>query len=135
MSILDPLAPYLGLIRIGLYAAIVAGAFLGGCSHGKSAQREADRARLDKAAADLRAAGAALEASAAALYEVDALTRAAKHAADVQAKRAREEVAAAQRDAEEYQDQLASIERELEQAKRDPACKQLLEVASCAVLR
>lgn len=135
MSILDPLAPYMGLIKIAVLAALVAGAFVSGCSHGKAAQREADRARLDKAAAALRDAGAALEASAIALNEADALAKAAQHAALVHAKLAEEAVEGAQRDAEVYADQLAGIERELERAKRDPDCKQLLEMKSCAVFR
>lgn len=130
MALLDPLAPYLGLIKIGIVVALVAGAFLGGCHK----QRQIDQAKLQKAATALREASAALSASAVALNEADALARAAMHAAEVQAKLAEAAVEGAERDAEVYADQLADIERELVVAKRDPDCKQLLEVTSCAAL-
>lgn len=138
MSILDPLAPYIGLIKILVLAVLVGAAFIGGCR----AQKGADRDRLDKAAADLRAASVelgkahlALDASAKALREVDRQAKAAQAAAERLAKVAAEAVEGAERDAEAYADQLADVERELARAKRDPDCKQLLEVQSCAALR
>jgi hypothetical protein len=45
LGALDPLRPYLGLIRVGLYAAVASALFIGGCQHGKSSQ-EAETAKV-----------------------------------------------------------------------------------------
>lgn len=131
----DALAPYASLLKIALPVLLVVGAFVGGCSHGKDVQRQADRVKLDKAAGDLRQASAALKASADALHEVDALARAAQDAAEKQARMAAAAIVAARKDRDTYRNRLAAIEAAIEHAKRDPACKQQLEATSCAIFR
>lgn len=131
----DTLAPYASLLKVALAVMLVAASFIGGCSHGTATQREADRAKLDKAAGDLRQASAALKASADALYEVDALTRAAQDAAEKQARIAAAAIVAARKDRDTYRARAAAIESDLERAKRDPKCAQQLEATSCAIFR
>lgn len=131
----DALAPYASLLKVALLVMLAVASFVGGCSHGTATQREADRAKLDKAAADLRQASAALKASADALYEVDALTRAAQDAAEKQARMSAAAIVAARKDRDTYRDRLAAIEGDLERAKRDPKCAQQLEATSCAIFR
>lgn len=38
MAILDPIRPYLAVIRVGLYVGVAGALFIGGCQHGKSSQ-------------------------------------------------------------------------------------------------
>ncbi len=51
LAALDPLRPYLGLIRIGLYLAVASALFIGGCQHGKSSQEAKTTAVQDQFAA------------------------------------------------------------------------------------
>ncbi len=39
LSAIDPLRPYLGLIRVGLYVSVASALFIGGCHMGKSSEK------------------------------------------------------------------------------------------------
>lgn len=125
------LTPYLLYIKLGLAAVVIALAFGGGCKY--QAGRDAKKlAACDKQLTDTRAA---LAVTAETLRQVDAETLAAQKRAEENARTARQIAEQADRDAAAYRKRLTSIERELVDAKRDPKCRQQLELPVCAALR
>lgn len=136
MFSLDPLRPYLWVLKAGAALAIASTLFVQGCSHGKREQAAEDRAELDAKDHDLLVASNALRGAADALYVVSNQTREAEAAAQAQAAAAADAVKAAKARAKTLQQRLASAEDELEAAKAaDPDCRKLLETPSCAAFR
>ena len=119
---LDPIRPYLGVIKIALYVLLLSATFIGGCSHGEANKAKVIAAQQQK----LHDAGNALRAAGKALREVNAEAE-RRIAADKQSKKdaaAAGKVAAAalqklRKDRTKY---AAAIER----ARRNPDCDALL---------
>lgn len=128
---LDPIRPYADLIRLLVWAgfalAIAGGGFYGGLQW--NADEVADeRARV----ADLnRALGSFVET----FDAVNEQHRLDRKAAEAQAKRADAAILRADQRAAGYRSALGEVQDEIEEAKRDPECKAILERATCAVLR
>lgn len=135
MLSLDPIRPYLWLIKAGAALAIASTLFVQGCNHGKREQAAADQAEVDDLSHQLLVASAALRGAADALNVVSDETKRAEAAAQAQAAAAAEAVKAAQHRAKTFERELAGAERELERAKTDPDCRLLLETPSCAAFR
>lgn len=135
MISLDPIRPYLWLLKAGAALAITSALFVSGCNHGKREQAADDQAQMDDLSHQLLVASTALRGAADALNVVSAETKAAEAAASAQAKQAAEAVAAAKSRAKTMRAQLDQAETDLDQAKRDPDCHLLLETPSCAAFR
>jgi hypothetical protein len=107
-SLLDPIRPYLALVRVCLYALLAAFLFVGGCNHGKG--------KSAKKVADLTAQIQACEsANRANMDAISALTAANEAYARQSAKQA-EAVAQAVKDAKRAQ---ARAEKDLAKAKKE----------------
>lgn len=141
MQIPDPIRPYVGLIRVGLWCVLAGGLFVTGCNHGTDRQRDRDRDDLakvekarDSAAADaaenLRAANACgqllSDINDQTQRQIDAAAI-AKAAAEQAASRAEAAAAAGQRRA-------AAAEKALTEAKATPACRSQLELELCPAI-
>ncbi|PZS88135.1 hypothetical protein [Stenotrophomonas maltophilia] len=139
MQIPDPLRPYVGLIRIGLWCALAGGIFVAGCQRGTDRQAAADREQIEsvqrqldgaraEAAESLRAANAAGQL----LQEVNRQTQTSIDAAEVARKAAAAAAARAEAAAAEGQRRATAAERELQAAKTTPACRSQLEMELCS---
>lgn len=135
MLSLDPIRPYLDLLKVGAALAIATVLFVSGCNHGKRNQAADDLAEMDGLRHELLVASTALRGAADALNVVNSETKAVETAAAVQAKQAEAAVAAAKDRAKDLRAQLAKAEADLEHAKREPNCRLLLETPSCAAFR
>ena len=128
IAALDPIRPYLWLAKwLGL-AVVVSVLFVGGCRHGERRQAEKDNAVILKAQ---REAATMAET----LRQIDADTQAmAREAAD-RVEQAKAAEARAIEGARTLRADLAEVNREIAEAKRDPDCKRLMETKSCALLK
>lgn len=138
MLIPDPLRPYVGLIRAGLWVAVVGSALLMGARLGSDYRAKkdqtliaaADKAR-DKAQADadenLRAANACGQL----LQEVNRQTQAAIDEAARQNAAANEAARRAEAAAAQSQRRATQAEQALLAAKNQPGCRQQLEQNLC----
>lgn len=138
MLIPDPLRPYVGLIRVGLWvvavgAVLLLGARLGSDYRAKkdqaliaAAEKQRDRAQ---AAADenLRAANAC----GALLEEVNRQTQLAIDESARQQKAAQEAARLAEAAAAQSQRRATQAEQALQAAKNQPGCRQQLEQTLC----
>lgn len=131
---LDPLKPYINLIRAALLVGLVVAAFVTGCSHGAAAKAD----ELGQVVAEKGARIAQLELSLTsntqALAEVESRSQAAladadrkRQLGDVAAEAARRGEAAAQKRAADVEGKWA------EAARRKPACAALLQTNMEAV--
>lgn len=131
MTIPDPIRPYVDLIRLALWIALalaIAGiGFYGGLRW--NADEVAD------AEARIAVAERALGDFATTFNEVNAQYARDRLAAERQAERAAEAVERADRRADQYRETLGGVRAEIEEAKRDPDCRAILEQTTCAVLR
>lgn len=127
----EAIAPYLSLIKLAALAVLVALAFGGGCSVQSGRDAKA-MAKKDRA---LSEAASALRASSAILREVDAQTQAMAREAAEQVKAAKQAEARAAEGAKALRSELAGINADIAKAKRDPDCKRMMEVRTCALLR
>ncbi|MGY5921333.1 hypothetical protein ACS9ZL_08305 [Stenotrophomonas africana] len=138
MLIPDPLRPYVGLIRIGLWCALAGGIFVAGCQRGTDRQAAADREQIEsvqrqldgaraEAAENLRAANAAGEL----LQEVNRQTQASIDAAEVARKASAAAASRAEAAAAEGQRRATAAEKALQAAKTTPVCRSQLEMQLC----
>lgn len=132
---LDPLRPYLGLLRVGGWLLLASVLLFGGCSWGRSIEREAKTAEIaakDRKIGELTAlvngAGSALDAVNRQAAQDEAAAEEKMREADFAKERAL-------MDAEDLRRKLVKTEAELEDAMRDPGCRAELERPACAVLR
>lgn len=138
MLLPDPIRPYVGLIKAGLWCLLAGGLFVAGCNHGTDRQVERGRDALAKvekardtaqsdAAENLRAANACgqllSDINDQTQRSIDDAAR-AKAAAEQAASRAVAAAAAGQRRA-------AAAEKALQDAKSTPVCRSQLEVQLC----
>lgn len=134
MNIPDPLAPYVGLIRLVLWCAVGGAIFIGGCRHGEANGRaDVEKAQGELAKANERAAANLDTANAcgASLANVNRETKLAqqraeewKRAADIadaRASKARADATAA----------AAKADKAMQAAKAKPACASQLSMALC----
>ncbi|WP_337055027.1 hypothetical protein [Pseudoxanthomonas sp. USHLN014] len=138
MNIPDPLAPYVGLIRLVLWCAVGGAIFIGGCKHGAASKlAEAERTvtaaqgERDKAKENSASYLASANACGASLANVNRETELAqqraaewKRAADIadaRAAQARADAAAA----------AAKADKALQAAKAKPACASQLAMQLC----
>lgn len=139
MQIPDPLRPYVGLIRIGLWCALAGGIFVAGCQRGTDRQAAADREQIEsvlrqldgaraEAAENLRAANASGEL----LQEVNRQAQASINAAELARKAAAAAADRAQIAAAEGQRRASAAEKALQAAKTTPACRSQLEIELCS---
>jgi hypothetical protein len=132
---LDPLRPYIGLAKVIGWLLLASILLFGGCSWGRSIEREAKQVEI--AAKDQK------------IGELTALVNGAGSALDaVNKQAAQDEAAAAEKmrqadfakeralmDAEDLRRKLGRTEQDLIDAMRDPGCRAELERPACAVLR
>ena len=139
MLIPDPLRPYVGLIRVGLWIAAVAAVLLMGARLGSDYRAKKDQALIAaaekqrdqaKASSDenLRAANACGQL----LQEVNRQTQAAIDDSARQKAAANEAARRAEAAAAESQRRATQAEQALQAAKSKPACRSQLEMALCA---
>lgn len=139
MQIPDPLRPYVGLIRAGLWIAAVAAVLLMGARLGSDYRAKKDQALIAaaerqrdtaQAAADenLRAANAAGQL----LQEVNRQTQASIDAAELARKASAAAAGRAEAAAAEGQRRATAAERALQAAKTTPACRSQLEMELCS---
>lgn len=139
MLIPDPLRPYVGLIRAGLWVAAVGAVLLMGARLGSDYRAKKDQALiaaaekqrdLAKANADenLRAANACGQL----LQEVNRQTQLAIDESARQRKAAQEAARLAEAAAAQSQRRATQAEQDLQAAKTKPACRSQLEMALCA---
>lgn len=131
MGVLSALSPYMLWLKIGLAVALFAGGVVTGCQ----VQERRDALEIEKKDRALENASRDLLAASTALRQVSAATRAEAERAREQAEAGQAAVEQARRDAEAYRAQLGDIRADLEDAKRDPDCRRILELPTCAVLR
>jgi hypothetical protein len=134
VNIPDPIAPYVGLLRIALWCAAAGSIFIGGCRHGEANGRaDVDKAQGELAKANERAAANLDTANACgvSLGNVNRETELAqkraaewKRAADI----ADERAAKAKADAAAAS---ARADKALQAAKTKPACASQLAMALC----
>lgn len=114
-GLLDPLRPYLAIIRIALYAVFIAVLFIGGCNHGKK-KSEAKVAKLTEQVQACESANAAN------MDAISALTAANEAYARQSAEQAKE-VAKAQKAVKTAQEraekQIKAIEKDLANARKN----------------
>lgn len=139
MQIPDPLRPYVGLIRVGLWIAAVGAVLLMGARLGSDYRAKKDQALIaaaekqrDKAQAaadeNLRAANAAGQL----LQEVNRQTQASIDAAELARKASAAAAGRAEAAAAEGQRRATAAERALQAAKITPACRSQLEMELCS---
>lgn len=127
----DWLRPYADLLKVALLLSLLTVTFIGGCSHG-TGKGEAKRVVLQARVDDLnRALGEFVRV----FDDVNATAKANAEASKAQAALADKAVERAEKWAGEYRERLTEVEAEIEEAKRDPDCRRLLESKSCTVLR
>lgn len=138
MLIPDPLRPYVGLIRVGLWIAAVAAVLLVGARLGSDYRAKKDQAQIaaaekqrDKAQANadenLRAANACGQL----LHEVNRQTQAAIDESARQKAAANEVARRAEAAAAQSQRRATQAEQALQAAKTQPGCRQQLEQTLC----
>ncbi|MDV3515160.1 hypothetical protein [Stenotrophomonas sp. C1657] len=138
MLIPDPIRPYVGLIRAGLWVAAVGAVLLMGARLGSDYRAKKDQAVIaaaekarDKAQADadenLRAANACGQL----LQDVNRQTQASIDEAARQKAAATAAADRAQAAAAESQRRASAAEKALQAAKTTPACRSQLEMALC----
>lgn len=130
---LDPVRPYLGLIKAGLVAALLAGVFVKGCSYG--VEREAGAhakaiagkdqviARKDRA---LSGAAESLRGAARVLREVDAEAQRLLDAEKAAKKREADAAKVAARAQADLARRIDGFAKALEHARKNPDCAALL---------
>jgi hypothetical protein len=132
---IDPLRPYIGLAKVLGYLLIASVLLFGGCSWGRSIEREAQSALIAKKDAKLSELTTLVNGAASALDEVNR-TAAQEQAASEEKQReadfAKERALMA---AQDLRRKLKSTEQDLIDAMRDPGCRAELERTTCAVLR
>ena len=125
-------APYLLLIRIGLWVLLAGGLFVSGCRHGVSTTREEARATLaeaERAASDNLAAA---NACGQAMADVTAEAGRAKAAAAARQALAEQQAAQAAQATAAAQARAETAAKALQAAKATPTCKAQLEMELCA---
>lgn len=138
MLIPDPLRPYVGLIRAGLWVTAVGAVLLLGARLGSDYRAKKDQALIaaaekqrDKARADadenLRAANACGQL----LQEVNRQTQLAIDEAARQQQAAQEAARLAEAAAAQSQRRATQAEQALQAAKTQPGCRQQLEQTLC----
>lgn len=132
---IDPIAPYAGLLKAlaGLVTASVL--LFGGCSWGKSIERENAANTLAKRDATITELRTLVNGAASALDDVN--RQAAQEEADAAEKKREADFAKERAEiaAEDLRRKLVRSEKELAEAMRDPGCREQLEKPLCAVLR
>lgn len=129
MISLDPIKPYLSLIKLGLSVALLVSVFIAGCSHGEGrsaedvAAKDSRIASLEHSLSDFVALYDRVNAQAA---EAIAVADRQRKAADDAAKVARSGEAAAKKAADDF-------ERQWARAKQKPDCAALLTIDMEAV--
>lgn len=138
MLIPDPLRPYVGLIRVGLWVAAVGAVLLMGARLGSdyrakkdqgliaAAEKQRDKAQTD-ADENLRAANACGQL----LQEVNRQTQRAIDEATRQQQAAKEAARLAEAAAAQSQRRATQAEQSLQAAKNQPGCRQQLEQTLC----
>lgn len=138
MKGLDVLRPYADLAKLLAWAALAGGLFVTGCQHGEGTQV----AKNQKAIAKAEQAHAAAEATAAEnlraanacgqlLSDISDATDAAAARAQEQRELAEQAARRATQQAEESRRRATAAERELQESKNQPACRQQLELKLC----
>ncbi len=139
MLIPDPLRPYVGLIRVGLWCVLAGGIFVAGCQRGEDLQAAQDREQIEavqrqldgaraEAAENLRAANAAGQL----LQEVNRQTQASIDAAELARKASAAAATRAEAAAAEGHRRATAAEKALQAAKTTPACRSQLEMELCS---
>lgn len=135
MSILDPLRPYAALLRVVGWLLLASVLLFGGCSWGRSIEKNNAAGTIAAKNAALVRASTALQQAADTLKAIDRATGEAEARAEEAARQADAAVDRAAKAEKTYQQRLAAEQAAIDRAKRDPDCRKLLETKSCAVLR
>ena len=135
MSILDPLRPYAALLRVVGWLLLASVLLFGGCSWGRSIEKNKAAGAIAAKNAALVRASTALQQAADTLKAIDRATGEAEARAKEAARQADAAVDRAAKAEKTYQQRLAAEQAAIDRAKRDPDCRKLLETKSCAVLR
>lgn len=125
----DPIRPYLGLIKAGAVAALLALVFVKGCQHGeaRTAEKVAAKDRvIEKKNEALRDAATALRGAADRFRAIDAETQRQIDEAVAARKRAEDAGKVAQDAAEFAERRSEAFRRNLEHARNNPTCAALL---------
>lgn len=126
-NILDPVRPYLALIKALGIVVVIAAVFTGGCRYGKASEAEAHAAAIAKKNAALTAASAELHTAANILRRVNAEAQRRK----AEAERLRLATDAATRAADDAKKRLEertrAYDEQLKRARRKPECQALLD--------
>lgn len=127
MSLIDPIRPYVGLIRTLLCVGLLVGTYITGCTRGSDDKAEELASEISVKAARIGELELAVSTHRKALADVEQQSQQAikeadrkRQSADAAAKAAQEGEAAAQRAAADYERKWADA------AKRKPACAALL---------
>lgn len=131
---IDPLRPYIGLAKVLGGLALVIVLLGGGCSWGKSIEREKASTTISTLRQQLRDAAAALGGAATALHAVNVETAQALARAEEQQRQADFAEERAKMARADFERQKTKHERELAEAMRDPGCRAELEKPVCAAL-
>lgn len=116
-GLLDPIRPYLALVRVCLYAVLLAFLFVSGCNHGK----KRSKAKIDDLKAQVEVCQSANRTNLDTIKELTAANEAYARQSAEQAKKltkAQKDLKAAEKRA---QAELATIEKELANARKDNA--------------
>lgn len=135
MSILDPLRPYAALLRVVGWLLLASVLLFGGCSWGRSIEKNKVAETIAAKNAALVRASNALQQAADTMKAIDKATDEAEAKAEEEARKADAAVDRAAKAERAYQERLAADSVAIDRAKRDPDCRKLLETESCAVLR
>lgn len=138
MLIPDPIAPYVGLIRVALWCLLAGGLFVTGCNHGEDNQAAKSQKAVAKAEQQrdeaLAAAAENLRAANACGLLLEDLNRHTQAAIDEASRQKAEAIAAAGRAesaAAESQRRAGVAEKALQAAKSQPLCRSQLEMSLC----
>lgn len=129
----DPIRPYLGLLKAGLVAAVLAGVFVKGCSYGTERTAEKHAALLAKKDQALRGAAASLRGAAQVLRDVDAEAARLLKAQDEARQREAEASAIAAKAQAELVASAAEFRKALANARKNPGCNAVLDTDLRAV--
>lgn len=138
MLIPDPLRPYVGLIRVGLWVAAVGAVLLMGARLGSDYRAKKDQARItdaeqqrDQALAESTENRRAANACGQLLQEVNRQTQLAIDESARQRQAAEEAARLAEAAAAQSRRRATQAEQALQAAKNQPGCRQQLEQNLC----
>lgn len=123
---LDPIRPYLGVIKAGLVAALLAAVFAKGCSVGQNMSDAKHSKAIAAKDLALNGAAASLRGAAKVLRDVDAETERLLKAEAEAKEREHDAAAVAKKALAELNTRKAKFADALEQARKNPDCDALM---------